>query len=71
MKTPPFLLAAALLFWGWQTWFLIEGAIMAVVLESSRFIKARWELADDDFARIREAGGKIEEASWIRERPPF
>jgi len=52
MKTPPFLLAAALLFWGWQTGFLIEGAIMAVALESSRFIKARWELSDDDFARI-------------------
>ena len=52
MKPPPFLLAAALLFWGWQTEFLIEGAIMAVVLESSRFIKARWELSDDDFARI-------------------
>src|SRR5208282_669258 len=52
MKTPRFLLAAALLFWGWQTGFLIEGAIMAVVLESSRFIKARWDLSDDDFARI-------------------
>ena len=52
MKTPPFLLAAALIFWGWQTGFLIEGAILAVALESSRFIKARWELSDDDFARI-------------------
>jgi protein-glutamine gamma-glutamyltransferase len=52
MKTPPFLLAAALLFWGWQAGFLIAGAIMAVVLESSRFIKARWDLSDDDFARI-------------------
>jgi len=52
MKTPPFLLAAALFFWGWQTGFWVEGAIMAVVLESSRFVKARWELSDDDFARI-------------------
>lgn len=52
MKTPPFLLAAALLFWGWQTGFLIAGAILAVVLESSRFIKTRWDLSDDDFARI-------------------
>ena len=52
MKTPPLLLAAALLFWGWQSGFLIEGAAMAVILESSRFIKARWELSDDDFARI-------------------
>ncbi len=52
MKTPPMLLAAALLFWGWQTGFLPRGAIMAVVLESARFVKARWELTDDDFARI-------------------
>jgi len=52
MKTPPFLLAAALLFWGWQTGFLLAGIVMAVVLESARFIKGRWELSDDDFARI-------------------
>ncbi len=52
MKTPQFLLAAALLFWGWQTGFLVAGAIMAVALESSRFIKARRDLSDDDFARI-------------------
>lgn len=26
---------------------------------------------DNDFARIRDAGGKIEEAAWIRERSPF
>ena len=52
MKTPPFLLAAALLFWGWQTGFLAVGIIMGVTLESSRWIRARWELSDGDFARI-------------------
>ena len=52
MKTPPFLLGAALLFWGWQTGFWVAGSIMAVALESARFLKARWELSDDDFARI-------------------
>src|ERR1041385_4162357 len=52
MKTPPFLLGAALLFWGWQSGFLIPGAIMAVVLEGSRLVKARWDLSDDDFKRI-------------------
>jgi hypothetical protein len=52
MKTPPFLLGAALLFWGWQTDFLIPGAIMAVILEGSRFIKMRWDLSDDEFKRI-------------------
>lgn len=52
MKTPPFLIGATLIFWGWQTGFMIPGIIMAVILESSRFIKTRWEYTDDEFARI-------------------
>lgn len=52
MKTPPFLLLAALLFWGWQSGFLLAGAVMGILLESPRFIRARWELDDTDFNRI-------------------
>ena len=52
MKTPPFLLLAALLFWGWQSGFFLAGAIMGIVLESARFIAARWDLDDTDFNRI-------------------
>ncbi|HEU0039701.1 MAG TPA: transglutaminase-like domain-containing protein, partial [Verrucomicrobiae bacterium] len=52
MKPPPLLLGATLLFWGWQSGFFIVGAAMAVALESPRFVKARWELADEDFSRI-------------------
>ena len=52
MKTPPFLLGVTLLFWGWQTDFLIPGAVMGVILEASRFVKLRWELSDADFKRI-------------------
>jgi protein-glutamine gamma-glutamyltransferase len=52
MKTPPLLLGAALLFWGWQAEFLFAGAIMAVILEGARVIKWRWEFSDDDFSRI-------------------
>jgi protein-glutamine gamma-glutamyltransferase len=52
MKTPPFLLGAALLFWGWQSGLLIQGAAMGVILECARFSTTRWELSDDDFARI-------------------
>ena len=52
MKPPPFLLAAALLFWGWQSGLLIVGAILAVVIESPRFIRARWDFSDEDFGRI-------------------
>ncbi|HXI70431.1 MAG TPA: DUF4129 domain-containing transglutaminase family protein [Verrucomicrobiae bacterium] len=52
MKTPPFLLLATLVFWGWQSGFLLAGAIMGAVLESARFIRARWDLAEEDFRRI-------------------
>jgi transglutaminase-like putative cysteine protease len=52
MKTPPLLLLAALLFWGWQSGLLLFGAIMGLVLESPRFIKARWDLTGDDFRRL-------------------
>ena len=51
-KTPPFLLLAVLLFWGWQSGFFLAGAIMGLVLESSRFIKARWDLTGGDFRRL-------------------
>ena len=49
---PPFLLGAALVFWGWQTGFLLAGTLMAVLLESSRWVTDRWDLSDDDFWRI-------------------
>jgi protein-glutamine gamma-glutamyltransferase len=52
MKPPPFMLFAALLFWGWQTDFLFIGGALGVVLELPRFVKFRWELDDTDFNRI-------------------
>ena len=52
MRTPPLLLAATLVFWGWQSGFLVVGALMAVALEGSRLVKARWEFSDDDFRRL-------------------
>ena len=52
MKPPPFLLGAALLFWGWQTDYLAASAVIAVVLESARWVKPRWDLGDEDFRRI-------------------
>ena len=52
MKTPPLLLLAVLLFWGWQSGFLLFGAIMGVVLEGARFIRMRWDLTEEDFRRI-------------------
>lgn len=51
-RPPKFLIGAALLFWGWQTDFLLVGALMAVVLESAAVTKARWDLSEEDFSRI-------------------
>ena len=52
MKTPPLLLGAALLFWGWQSDFLAAGAVMGVILESARVTKMRWDLSDGEIRRI-------------------
>ena len=52
MKTPPFLLLAVLLFWGWQSDLLLLGAVMGIILESARVFKVRWDLSDTDFRRV-------------------
>jgi len=52
MNTPPLLVAAVLLFWGWQTGHLLLGALMGAALESSRVIRARWSLTQTDFNRL-------------------
>lgn len=51
MKTPPLLLGAALVFWGWQSDLLVAGVIMGLILEAPRFITVRWELTEPDFRR--------------------
>jgi hypothetical protein len=52
VKTPPFLLGATLIFWGWQSGLLIPGIIMALILESARFATLRWDTTETDFRRI-------------------
>lgn len=54
MKPPPFLLAAALLLWGWQTGLLAMALLMAVVLEAARWIEWRLEFDVPDFNRIAD-----------------
>jgi hypothetical protein len=51
-STPPFLMLAALTFWGWQSGLLVVGVVMGLGLESSRFIKLRFEFSAVDFRRI-------------------
>lgn len=52
LRTPPLLLGAALVFWGWQSGLLLAGAFMAVVIEGARVVGLRWELAEKDFRRM-------------------
>ena len=44
MNTPPFLLGAAALFWGWQTGFWLIGAAAAIAMEAPRRIARRFEV---------------------------
>ena len=52
VATPPGLLLATLLFWGWQTDWLWCGAVMGVILELARRVPWRWELREEDFRRL-------------------
>jgi hypothetical protein len=52
MKHPPLLLAAALLFWGWQSQLLVFAVPMLLILEAAPWVKWRWAFADKDFRRV-------------------
>lgn len=52
MKPPPFLLGAALLFWGWQSGLPWVGAVMGLLVELAVVVKARWDFSNEDFERI-------------------
>ena len=55
MKTPPFLLGATLLFWGWQAGYFIFAAAMAVIVEGARYTTFRLDLSLTDFQRVADA----------------
>jgi transglutaminase-like putative cysteine protease len=52
LRTPPGLMFAVLLFWGWQTNLFLMGLLLGVVIEGSRIIQSRWEFHQNDFRRI-------------------
>ena len=56
-KTPPFLMAAGLLLWGWQCDFLPYAALMAVILEYSGFSRWRIPISDKEFNHISDLSG--------------
>ena len=54
MRTPPFLMAAALLFWGWENGSLLWAALLAAALEGARLTRTRLEFSDTDLNRISD-----------------
>jgi transglutaminase-like putative cysteine protease len=54
VSTPPLLLGAAVMFWGWQTGFLLPAAGVALVLEGARSVAWRLDLSRQDFNRVSD-----------------
>jgi hypothetical protein len=54
MKTPPGLIGATLMLWGWQSQMLLPALAMAAVLEGARFVKIRWEMSESDISRVSD-----------------
>jgi transglutaminase-like putative cysteine protease len=54
MSLPPLLVAAATLFWGWQSGNLMLAAPLAVLLEAPRWLRMRFALDATDYARISD-----------------
>lgn len=52
LTTPPFLVGAALVFWGWQTGMLGVALMMATALEVSHWTKWRVDFSLTDFNRV-------------------
>ncbi|MEN8189081.1 MAG: hypothetical protein ABFS19_04490, partial [Thermodesulfobacteriota bacterium] len=52
MKIPPFLIAAALLFWGWQVDLLLPAITVALVVEIAPRVKMRWQLSGHNYSRL-------------------
>ncbi|MEK6242864.1 MAG: transglutaminase domain-containing protein [Pseudomonadota bacterium] len=54
MIAPPFLIGAALAFWGWQSGHLVAGIALGIALEAPRYLKLRLELGTVEHSRIAD-----------------
>jgi transglutaminase-like putative cysteine protease len=54
MIIPPFLIGAALVFWGWQSGNLLAGIVLGIVLEAPRRLKFRLDLGTVEHSRIAD-----------------
>jgi transglutaminase-like putative cysteine protease len=61
MITPPLLLGAAVIFWGWETGLLMIAIPLGLGLEAARLARWRWEFSLDDFDRLSSATSLL---SW-------
>jgi hypothetical protein len=59
MKASPFLLGSSLLFWGWQSGFVVPAIVLAFMLESARLIRWRLPISDKAFARLFDLSALI------------
>ncbi|MGH8121033.1 MAG: hypothetical protein ACRESK_10510, partial [Gammaproteobacteria bacterium] len=58
-ETPPFLLGAGLLLWGWQCSFLPYAVLMAIALEYPRFSRWRIPITDKEFNHVSDLSAII------------
>ncbi len=54
LKPPPFILGIALWFWGWHVGLLPYAVVMALIIESTRWVPWRWQVAEKDFNRVTD-----------------
>ena len=54
MIAPPFLVGAALAFWGWQSGHLIVGIALGIALEAPRYLRLRLDLGTTEHSRIAD-----------------
>jgi transglutaminase-like putative cysteine protease len=57
MSAPALLVGAALLFWGWQTGFWLAAVPLALLLESPRLVRRRWDISREGFDRVVDLCG--------------
>jgi transglutaminase-like putative cysteine protease len=51
-RLPPFFLLTLLLFWGWQSDFLLWAVLLGLALESPHWLRSRWDISDKDFNQL-------------------
>jgi len=54
MIAPPFLIGAALAFWGWESGHLLAGIALGIVLEAPRYLAMRLELGAVEHSNIAD-----------------